>query len=167
MGAQEVGYADADLSTSPEELSRLAKELEVRGVHVVLGSRVRLLGAQIDRRPLRHYLGRLFASVASLALRLPVYDTQCGAKFFRAGPALRHALAEPFHSRWAFDVELIGRLLRSPETPLSAADFVEVPLRHWADVNGSKLSPLAALRAGFDLFLIGYRLRRRGRGARA
>jgi hypothetical protein len=39
-----------------------------------------------------------------------VYDTQCGAKLFRRTPALAAALERPFRSRWAFDVELLGRL---------------------------------------------------------
>ena len=61
-------------------------------------------------RRARHYVGRLFATASSLILDMTVYDTQCGAKVLRAGPALRAALATPFHSRWAFDVELLGRL---------------------------------------------------------
>ena len=82
-------------------------------LQVVIGSRVGLLGHDIDRSLRRHYLGRIFATVSSAVLDLPVYDTQCGAKAFRVTPALRAALADPFTSRWAFDVELLGRLRRN------------------------------------------------------
>ena len=111
-GATVVGYVDADLATPVEEISRLLAELAGRPeVAVVMGARVKLLGTRIERHQWRHYLGRLFATVASLLLALPVYDTQCGAKFFRAGDRLRESLATAFRTRWAFDVELIGRLL--------------------------------------------------------
>ena len=77
-------------------------------------------------------------------LRINVYDTQCDAKVFRRGPALRAALEEPFVTRWNVDIELIGRLHRgSPQAPgLSLEAFVEMPLSNWRDVPGSKLRPL-------------------------
>jgi glycosyltransferase involved in cell wall biosynthesis len=170
-GAEVTGYTDADLATPADELLRLARSIDEGGASVVLGSRVRLLGTAIERRAARHYLGRVFATVASLALRLDVYDTQCGAKLFRRSEALRHALATPFRSRWAFDVELLQRLLEGSPTapPLAPAAFREVPLHAWRDARGSKLGVRAMLRAGFDLLgmLLRSRLRGRPRPARA
>jgi dolichyl-phosphate beta-glucosyltransferase len=167
-GARVVGYVDADLSTPLSEVLRLLDEMERRSAAVVMGARVALLGTTIERRVHRHYLGRVFATAASLVLRLRVYDTQCGAKFFRDTPALRCALAVPFTSRWAFDVELIGRLLLGEKgvPALGAADFVEVPLRHWQDVSGSKVRPRQMIRAAFDLVAIARELRERARRLR-
>ena len=95
-----------------------------------------------------------------------MYDTQCGAKMFRDGPALRDALREPFGSRWFFDVELLGRLYRgSPLAvglPLEA--FVEMPLNHWRDVPGSKLRPLDFPKSFLELYRIRQSLRRRPGG---
>jgi dolichyl-phosphate beta-glucosyltransferase len=145
-GASVVGYLDADLATPPGEMLRILEALE--GHEVALGSRVALLGRHIERSPVRHVLGRVFATAASLALKLPVYDTQCGAKAFRSGAALSAALAEPFTSRWAFDVELFGRLL---DHGVPATQFVEVPLDRWTDVRGSKLKPGPMLKAGLDV----------------
>lgn len=151
-----VGYADADFATPASELLRLAEFTRPSDFDVVLASRVRLLGTRIERRAIRHYLGRIFATLASWTLRLPVYDTQCGAKLFRVNVGLQSSLAAPFSSRWAFDVDLIGRLRIFNPT----ARFVEVPLQQWVDVKGSKVTPGAFVRAGFDLLKIGFSLRR-------
>lgn len=162
-GAAIVGYLDADLSTPVEEIPSMLDFLRKEEVDVVLGSRVRLLGRNIQRQIHRHYLGRIFSTGASLALQLPVYDTQCGAKLFRDRPALHAALSEPFISRWIFDVELIGRLVlgnkSAPGLPL--ASIVEIPVHTWVDVRGSKLSFWDMARAAFDLFRIAADLRYR------
>lgn len=149
-----VGYLDADMATPAFEMVRLITTLISSEVQVVLGSRIRLLGRQVERKAARHYLGRVFATVASRALQLDVYDTQCGAKVMRANSALAFALERPFTSRWAFDVELIQRLLTAPEGALTSDDFVEVPLQVWRDRPGSKLRAWGMIRSGLDLLRI-------------
>ena len=157
-GSPLVGYFDADLAAPPAEIARLVGIARDRpDLDVVLGSRVGLLGHRIRRSPGRHYLGRVFATASSLVLGLQVYDTQCGAKVFRATPALRAALGEPFRSRWAFDVELLFRLTRrnGDIEPITADAMLEVPLDEWSDVGGSKLGPRDAIRAAVDLARLG------------
>ena len=166
QGAREVGFVDADLATPPTELRRLLAVLHERPeVQVLIGARVRLLGNAVERKAMRHYLGRVFATAASLTLALHIYDTQCGAKLFRATPALEAALAEPFVSRWIFDVELLGRLAWGGPgvEPLAESAFAEVPLQIWHDVAGSKLRPGHFVRAAGDLVQIWLRLRARQR----
>jgi glycosyltransferase involved in cell wall biosynthesis len=162
-----VGYLDADLSTPPDEALRLLDVLEQRGASAVLGARVGLLGTDIHRTAARHYLGRAFASLASLTLAARVYDTQCGAKVFRRTPALVAALETPFLSRWIFDVELLGRLLTGTASVpgITVDDIVEVPLRTWRDVPGSKLKPTHMAGALKDLALVALDLTRRRRAA--
>jgi dolichyl-phosphate beta-glucosyltransferase len=167
-GATTVGYYDADLATPPQELLRLIETLEARpDLAGVLGSRVARLGSSIERNALRHYLGRAYATLASMALGITVYDTQCGAKVFRVTDTFVAALAEPFRSTWAFDVELLDRLLRGTgQAPgLSVDAFAELPLETWHDVSGSKLRLAPALTALFDLLPIARRAGRTGRSA--
>ena len=160
-----VGFADSDLATPPDELLRLVATARETSAAVVMGSRVALAGTDIDRHAGRHYLGRAFATVASVVLRARFYDTQCGAKLFENTDLFRAAIAEPFHSRWIFDVELLGRLLVGAGglPGLDAADFLEVPLRRWADVAGSKITAASWARAGVDLAVIAADLERRRR----
>jgi hypothetical protein len=126
---------------------------------------VQLLGRSIRRSSLRHYLGRLFATLASETLGLPIYDTQCGAKLFRAGPETRVLFAETFLTRWLFDVELVARLIESTGERGHARALeaiYELPLESWHDVGASKVRPLDFLRSGLDLLRIRRRYRRLG-----
>ncbi len=161
-GSTIVGYLDADLAAPASEILRLV-EIAQQEPHrtAVIGSRVALLGHQVRRRPTRHYLGRIYATAASLALGVPVYDTQCGAKVFRVGRPLRVALADSFHDRWSFDVELLGRVLADPASSTDAA--LEVPLLSWQDVAGSRVGALAGARALFALLGVRRRVRRHHR----
>ncbi len=154
-GAAIVGYADADFATPPSELSRLLDELERHRVEVVLGARILRLGADIRRNEIRHYAGRVFATVSARTVGVPIYDTQCGAKLFRRSAALEASLEEPFSSRWSFDVELLARLVGRLPTPrgvtITPAQVLEVPLLQWHDIGGSKLRLPGMARAFADL----------------
>jgi glycosyltransferase involved in cell wall biosynthesis len=158
-GSTLVGYLDADLATPTGEMLRLIAVAQSQPQRTaVLGSRVALLGHTVRRRPARHYLGRLYATAASLALSVPVYDTQCGAKVFRVGRPLRLALADPFADRWAFDVELLARLLADPDQ--QADPLLEVPLDEWHDVSGSSVGIVDGARALWALTGLRRRIRR-------
>jgi glycosyltransferase involved in cell wall biosynthesis len=144
-GADYVGYFDADLATPLEAVWDFVYALERNpDVDLVLGARVALLGRTIDRRASRHYLGRLFATAASVVLALPVYDTQCGAKLMRTGSRAADLFRRPFRSRWIFDVELIARYLTQTRR---TNGIYELPLLTWRDVGESKVKPRDYLRA--------------------
>ena len=153
-----TGYWDADLATPlaaiPDFVDLLDRRRELA---VVFGARVKLLGRNVERLLWRHYLGRFSATAISLVLGLPVYDTQCGAKLFRSGADLRQLLAEPFESRWIFDVELIARLKQQRADAATA--IYEYPLEHWREVSGSKVRLGDYPRALAELFRIWRRYR--------
>ncbi len=96
-----VGCWDADLSTPLSALQEFIDLVDANpDIDIVMGARVRMLGRQITRPSIRHYMSRLFAAAASLALDVPVYDPRCGAKVFRVTDAVRHAFGDPFRSQW-------------------------------------------------------------------
>jgi dolichyl-phosphate beta-glucosyltransferase len=139
-GADLVGYWDADLATPLEEIARFRAVLATHpGVAWVMGARVQLLGRMVRRSPIRHYLGRIFATGVSLFLELPVYDTQCGAKLMRNDAALAALFDEPFCVNWTFDVELLARLRRARGRTAARDSLYELPLECWEDVAGSKV----------------------------
>jgi dolichyl-phosphate beta-glucosyltransferase len=150
-----VGYFDADLSTPLRAIDDFLAVLRNRpAIEFVLGSRVLLLGREIRRKAARHYSGRAFATAVSHALDLAVYDTQCGAKVLRVNAATAELFAQPFRSRWIFDVELIARYLRLPVGPGEPARqdrLYELALSEWRDIPGSKLRWYDFLRAAVDL----------------
>jgi dolichyl-phosphate beta-glucosyltransferase len=156
-GCEITGFWDADLATPLLQIPDLAAVL-LRNpqLTMVFGARVRLLGRAIQRQPIRHYLGRCFATVASTVLRLPIYDTQCGAKLFRTSPELAAVLAEPFQSRWIFDVELLARFMARHRGQPSVVreQIYEYPLPEWTDVAGSKVSSLDFFKAFGELLAI-------------
>ncbi|MCU0431125.1 MAG: glycosyltransferase [Cytophagaceae bacterium] len=149
-----IGYLDADLSTPLDEMFRLYQVAkEKKETLLVMGTRLRRMGASVTRSSLRHYLGRVFATLASLSLKIPVYDTQCGAKIIRSTqvPVL---FDTPFISKWFFDVELLKRLLASPGFELQFSSIVEVPLNRWNAVSGSKIKVTDFLTAPWELYRI-------------
>ena len=152
-----IGFWDADLATPLHAVEDLLGVFSSHPfVDIVFGSRVKLLGRDIERRAVRHYLGRVFATCASLVLGLPVYDTQCGAKLFRATPELANVLERPFLSRWIFDVELVARFIQVNHGGRDQVRnlIYEFPLNSWKDVPGSKLRAKDFLIAAKELLVI-------------
>jgi dolichyl-phosphate beta-glucosyltransferase len=152
------GFWDADLSAPLSELPLLLRALDTNpGVEWAWGIRLRSLGRSVKRSELRHYLGRAFATAASMSLGLPVYDAQCGAKLFRVSSLLREVLARPFLSRWVFDVEMLSRAdalcMHAGERGVANL-VVEQPLRVWHHRAGSNVKAHDFVRAMVDLWRI-------------
>jgi glycosyltransferase involved in cell wall biosynthesis len=157
-----VGFWDADLATPLGEIDGFVSRFDSNpDLEMVLGSRVRLLGADIERDTARHYFGRVAATLASAVLGLAVYDTQCGAKLFRVNQTLRSIFSEPFLTRWIFDIEILARWLelRAADRGRVARIIQEVPVRSWCDVSGSRLKLRDFARVPLDLWKIHRRYR--------
>jgi dolichyl-phosphate beta-glucosyltransferase len=149
--AEWLAFLDADGAVSAVEFFRLAGTLERTAADVLAASRVMMAGKAIQRSPLRHYQGRVFATLVELVLGIGFYDSQCGLKFFRSA-LLRPILPKLREDRWLIDPEVLFLMKRA------GARFVEEPI-DWSDPGGSKITP------GLDAtkMLLGLRrIRRRG-----
>ncbi len=151
-----IGFMDADLAMPLSEITRLHEALisnsEKKGIW---GSRVKILGNDIQRTASRHLIGRIFATFASASLKLPIYDTQCGLKLFTKA-CIPIAFSEPFISKWLFDIEVIFRLKGNLGKENMAKFFMEMPLTKWHEIGGSKIRFHHMLMFPLELFKIHY-----------
>lgn len=152
---QYVGFLDADLSTPLTELeSLLGFIISHNEIKMISGSRIRKMGAHIERLWIRHYIGRIIATVAgSVILKLPVYDTQCGAKVFDsklAGDIFR----ERFVTRWLFDIEIYCRIINNFGRKEALRIIYELPLKTWCDIRNSKVTLKDLFSVPFELLRI-------------
>jgi len=155
-------FIDADLSTPLAEGERIYQILLAQNLQFAFGSRIALFGSKIKRSPTRHYLGRLFATMAQQIIEARIYDTQCGAKVFHYSLA-SFLFQKPFTTRWLFDIEIFARLEKRYSALQLDNLMMEVPLSEWNENSGSKIKLSDILRIPFVLakLLLIYRLGRK------
>ncbi|MCQ2272358.1 MAG: glycosyltransferase [Bacteroidales bacterium] len=148
-----IGFWDADLATPLFEIENFVHNIQRKDFDIVTGLRLMRLGADVKRKSSRHYLGRCFATTAAIALKLPVYDTQCGAKLYKTSivPTL---FSEPFITRWLFDVELLARYKKAFGIEQTINKIYEYPVLAWEDVNGSQVKTKDFFKAPYELWKI-------------
>ncbi len=148
------GYIDADLATPLSQIQYIVDELESAEKQIAFGSRVQMIGYDIQRRWSRHYLGRIFATYVSLLFDFKIYDTQCGAKFFKANKINYSLFADKFSSRWFFDIEILIRYLILKGKNAFQNEIIEVPLKKWYEQGKSKLKWTDFVLSPIELFKI-------------
>ena len=137
-----VGFVDADGSVPAVECFRVLDILrsEVGAHHdvklprwsSVIGTRIKMLGNPVQRHPYRHYSGRVFATLVSELFNIPIYDSQCGCKFFVRDDVMK-IMEFAYDKRWLWDTQLVLSLFKA------GYHQVEIPLS-WHEVDGSKVS---------------------------
>ncbi len=150
---QSIAYYDADMATPYSDMRIMIDYLIENQKLLVSGCRFRRMGGFVERKFSRFILGRMFATAAATILRLPIYDTQCGAKVFSAN-AVQEIFNKTFISKWLFDVELFARLIEKYGYKRVLNEVYEFPLSAWYDIGGSKLNFKAMLRQPLNLLKI-------------
>ncbi len=129
-----LGFVDADGAVPAAEVARIMQTAAGQQGHVRfwLASRVKMLGHFVQRNTLRHYSGRIFATLTTLITGIEVYDSQCGCKILMRSSFSRfkNVLTE---MRFAFDIDLLACALDS------GVIAREIPI-DWSDVPGSKVN---------------------------
>ena len=155
--AQGAGYSllafvDADGAVSAKEILRAERHMrsESGRSDALFGSRVKMLGRSITRTPLRHVIGRVFATLVSTVAGLNAYDTQCGVKIL-SQEAFRRIQMHMKSVGFAFDVELCLLLLKNH------CSIQEFPI-DWTDIDGSKVR---LLRDSVSMAIEVFKIRRR------
>lgn len=148
----QIGFLDADLSTPLTEFVVLTDFLTQHNKKAVFGSRLKRVGATIERSPTRHLIGRFFATLIGWTIKIPFYDTQCGAKVF-SSDIIPNITSAPFISRWLFDVEIILHLKQLFGKEITSLLY-EYPISQWNDVKGSKITWKDAFKIPMELLKI-------------
>ncbi len=130
-----VGFLDADGSIPYYEVINLWQYTKMHpDLDLILSSRIKLLGKQIDRTLKRHLSGRIFVTYLNFLFNVPVYDSQCGYKIFKKS-LFNSIQVNIINKRWLWDTELV--IL----SYLNGYKCIEIAI-DWKDVQGSKVSYL-------------------------
>ncbi len=151
-----IGFMDADLSTSFKDFDKLVTTLKTNDdLVMVYGSRRKGDQENIDRSFFRDFFSRIIKVFIYMILRLPIEDTQCGAKVFTK-ESVPIAYKNRFLSKWLFDVEIFIRFKKHFGLKEVMSKIHEQPLEEWNDVDGSKLGMKDAVVIPFKLLSIWY-----------
>lgn len=111
-----VGFIDADMEYPVDALPLMAEMVEVSNNGCAIASRV-----ADDRKRWERFTSQAAHKLASLALQLPIQDTQAGMKMF-PGDFARTTLTSGREDGWLYDIEA---LLRAADQNLN---IIEIPV---------------------------------------
>lgn len=126
-----IGFVDADMATSPAVFYQLIEELD--NADGIIASRYMPGSMVTPPRPwIKRWGSKLFYdSLTSLLFGLRYYDTQCGAKLFKA-KVIKMIAPQLTVDHWGFDVEILYLCKKY------GFNIKEIPTV-WHDQAGSKL----------------------------
>jgi len=147
-----IGFIDADLSTDFRDFKKLVETLEgEKNLQMVYGSRRK--GGDIRRNISRKIMSDIIKRMIYFIHRLPIEDTQCGAKVFKR-QVIPIVYGQAFMTRWLFDIEIFVRLKKEYGPAGVMATAREQALERWVHVEDSKLGIRDSLMIPFRLLQI-------------
>jgi len=153
-----IGYLDSDGAFLTEDIEQLTKKFtsdpQFQEYQVLSAARVKLAGKKIERKAVRHFIGRVISTFLNIGNETKIYDPQSGFKLFRANETLKTALNKPFTTRWFVDLEIFSFYAKQKNF------IVEEPISSWRDIPGSKIKLIEYLRILIDLIKIKYKTRK-------
>jgi len=141
-----VGFVDADGATPPEAFEDLVRRIDDAGI--IIANRWDPASRIAPQPWRRRVASRAFNALVRTLFRLPIRDTQCGAKVMRR-EAMQIVQPHLGLTRWAFDVDLLFHLRRAGYAIRQAPTV-------WHDEQGSRLR---VVRASLEMFVAIVRLR--------
>lgn len=126
-------FTDADFSTPPREILRVAKFATKCDSNFVYGARIRINGNSIRTSKFRSTQGKIFTLIVKFLLQAPFKDSQCGLKFLKINDVTNQVFSEPFINSWLVDLEILCRAMSAKEVSVT-----ELVLREWTHYEKSK-----------------------------
>lgn len=146
------GYLDADAAFRISDVLNLVNAIVLnysdKRVLMLSGARVSLAGSDIHRSKFRHLIGRLIVTYLNLNGFNRMYDPQSGLKLIRVESPHQLAMEKNFKTRWFVDLEILDRL------KTFSVEVIELPVKSWSEVEGSKLRSIHVLNILREIFII-------------
>ena len=147
--ANYIAFTDADGSTPPKEIHRLAKTIKEEDG--AIGSRWSKGSIILQKESfLRRIASRAFNLLVKTMFGLKYKDTQCGAKIFKKY-VINDIIDELHITNFAFDVDLLYQIKRK------GYNIIEIPIE-WSHDNFTELK-LAKVIPSMFLSIIGLRMK--------
>jgi glycosyltransferase involved in cell wall biosynthesis len=134
QGYQTALIQDIDLPFSASDVLKSAQKLKESDSDICSGARVRLAGSPTFRSPLRHWAGRIVATLIYIFYSSDFYDPQSPCKAYKLKSVIP-LLNKPLKTRWFGDIELLRRARKS-EQKIKTTEFT---LEEWKDVPDGKI----------------------------
>lgn len=128
-----IGFTDADFSSPPSEILRLANFKNENDYEFVFGTRISTKENLIRTTKFRFIQGKMFTILVSFILGGKFLDSQCGLKYIRLSEATVKMFQEEFLNDWLIDLEMLCRIQK-----LKKVEVIEVVLQEWTHKEQSK-----------------------------